>query len=281
MKFSKLKKTVMRKSLEKTNFYKDVFFSDDFCKKYSQKVIYEWIYNLEKYKHIKVKKFKDLFKEFNEIVFPIEIIHSNIGGYFVQLDIIDISGKKYYFSQSCIWENINEYSIGRRNTTSKPFSDNEIHYRILKNEEIEGVKKYVVKLKDDGTNGSPKYEEYYNADMQVIEISDSNGVIKIEYPILENVKKELLAEFLRCNDKRWYYYDVFPIFKWIVDKTKEYDIKAIHIVAEIDKEVYSEIKMVDNVIQTYTITQVINEEEIHIIKKIFAKNIKKFLEEKQ
>ena len=60
MKFSKLKKTVMRKSLEKTNFYKDVFFSDDFCKKYSQKVIYEWIYNLEKYKHIKVKKFNTL-----------------------------------------------------------------------------------------------------------------------------------------------------------------------------------------------------------------------------
>ena len=280
MKFSRWKKKVMRKILEKTNFYEDVFFSDDFFKEYSRKVIFEWIYNLEKYKHIKIKRFKDLFSKYEEIVFPIEITHANIGGYFVELDIVDVSGKKYYFSQSNIWENIDEYYIGRRNTKSKPFLDNEIQYRILKNGAIEEVKKYIVKLKDDGTNESYKYEEYYNTNMQVIEISDSIGIIKIKYPIFEEVKKDLLAKFLSNNDK-WYYYDIFPIFKQIVNKMKDCDIESIHIVAEIDNEVYSEIKLVNGIVYTYTITQVIREDEMHIIKKLFAKKLEEFLAEKQ
>ena len=158
--------------------------------------------------------------------------------------------------------------------------DNEIQYRILKNGAIEEVKKYIVKLKDDGTNESYKYEEYYNTNMQVIEISDSIGIIKIKYPIFEEVKKDLLAKFLSNNDK-WYYYDIFPIFKQIVNKMKDYDIESIHIVAEIDNEVYSEIKLVNGIVHTYTITQVIREDEMHIIKKLFAKKLEEFLAEKQ
>lgn len=281
MKFRNLKKMVMRKNLEKLDFYEDVFFSDDFFEEYSRKVIYEWIYNLEKYKHIKIKRFKDLFVKYDKIVFPVEIIHSNIGGYFVELDIVDVSGKKYYFSQSNIWENIDEYYVGRRNMTSKPFFDNEIKYRILKNGTIEEFKKYIVKLKDDGTNGSFKYEEYHNANTQVIEISSSNGTIKIKYPILEKVRKKLLAEFLRNNESKWYYYDVFPIFKWILDEMKDYDIESVNIVAEIENEVHSEIQMVNNIMQVYTVTQIVSENEIHIIKKIMAKEINDFLEEKE
>lgn len=55
---------------------------------------------------------------------------------------------------------------------------------------------------------------------------------------------------------------------------------SLHIIAEIDKDVYSEIQMGNNIVQTYTVAQVISENEIHVIKKIFAKNIDEFLKEK-
>jgi len=61
---------------------------------------------------------------------------------------------------------------------------------------------------------------------------------------------------------------------------KDYDIDVIHIVAEIDNEVYSEIKLVDNVVLKYTITQVISENEMHAIKKSFSKKLEEFWAEK-
>ena len=49
----------------------------------------------------------------------------------------------------------------------------------------------------------------------------------------------------------------------------------------IEEEVYSEIKVVNNIMQVYTVTQIVSENEIHIIKKIMAKEINDFLKEKE
>jgi len=190
MKFRNWEEKMMRNRLKNGDFYEDVSFADDFVKEYAQKVIVAWIYNIKVYEHIKVKRFKDLFAECNEMVFPIEIKHSNISGFFVDIDIVDNVGKKYYLSKDAIYSDISEYCIGKRNTTSKPFFDNEIHYRILKNGKIEKLEKKIIKIEDNGINGS-SYEEYYNDEnMQIIEISDSVGMtmIKIKYPILEKVR---------------------------------------------------------------------------------------------
>lgn len=281
MEFSDWNEKIMRRRLERTNFYEDVLFENDFVKESVQIVISEWIYNLKEYKSVKVKKFKDLFIKFNEIMFPIKIKDPNISTFGINIYIVDRFGRKYYFYKESIYENINEYYIGKRNTESKPFWDKEIHYRIHENGIIGVLGKEVVKLKEDGTNGDLRYKDYHNANMQVIEVSDSCGKIKIEYPLIENIRKVIFAEFLKSDEPKWYYYDVFPIFKCICNRVEDCDIGSMHIVAEIEKEVYSEIQMVDNIVQKYTVTQIITEEEMHIIGKIFAKKLDEFLAEKQ
>ena len=75
----------------------------------------------------------------------------------------------------------------------------------------------------------------------------------------------------------WYYYNVYPILKWITKILEENT--SISIKAEVEKEVYSEIEVVDAVVHKYTRTEIVNEGEMHIIKVIFAKNLSEFLEE--
>ena len=56
---------------------------------------------------------------------------------------------------------------------------------------------------------------------------------------------------------------------------------SISIVAEVEKEIVSEIDVVNGIVQKYTVTKIINEGEMHIIKKLFAKELNKFLAERE
>ena len=82
------------------------------------------------------------------------------------------------------------------------------------------------------------------------------------------------------NESKWYYYDVFPILKWMVMAISDERI-SISIVAEVEKEIVSEIDVVNGIVQKYTVTKIINEGEMHIIKKLFAKELNKFLAERE
>lgn len=288
MKFRKVQLELMRSKLEKSDFYEEIIFANDEVKELAQKKIASWMLSLEICETVEaeIKKFKDLFSNVDEISFPIEIQNSNSSLFGIDISIVDRNGKQYYMSKDDIYDcyNITEYYIGSCNTITKPYIDYENCYEICKNESIKKLKATAVKINSDGTNKDSIYETYYNQqiNMQVIEFfGKEKRKIRIEYPIVsKEIGKKIFEDFLEWDDTKWYYYDVFPIFKWLVNKMENYDMDSLHIIAEIDKEVYSEIQMVNNIVQTYTVAQVISENEIHVIKKIFAKNIDEFLKEK-
>lgn len=70
MKSRELKVNLLRKTLEKSGFYEDIIFADEFVSEKIKKIVTEWIFNLQEFRNIEVKKFRDLFKELDEIVFP-------------------------------------------------------------------------------------------------------------------------------------------------------------------------------------------------------------------
>lgn len=289
MKFRKVQLELVRSKLDESDFYEDIIFANDTVKEVAQKKIASWMLSLEICETVQaeIKKFKELFSKVDGISFPIEIQNSNSSLFSIDISIVDRNGKKYYISKDDIYDyyNITEYYIGRRNTTTKSYIDYENCYKICKNEVIKKLKATVVKINLDGTNKESIYETYYNQqnNMQVIEfLENEKRKIKIEYQIVsKEIGKKIFEDFLELDDTKWYYYDVFAIFKWVVNKMEDSDMNSLHIIAEIDNEVYSEIKMVDNIVQTYTTTQVIREDEMHIIKKLFAKKLEEFLAEKQ
>lgn len=288
MKFRKVQLELVRSKLDESDFYEDIIFANDTVKEVAQKKIASWMLSLEICETVQaeIKKFKELFSKVDGISFPIEIQNSNSSLFSIDISIVDRNGKQYYISKDDIYDcyNITEYYIGRRNTTTKSYIDYENCYKICKNEVIKKLKATVVKINLDGTNKESIYETYYNQqnNMQVIEfLENEKRKIRIEYPIVsKEIGKKIFEDFLEWDDTKWYYYDVFPIFKWLVNKMENYDMDSLHIIAEIDKDVYSEIQMGNNIVQTYTVAQVISENEIHVIKKIFAKNIDEFLKEK-
>ena len=54
------------------------------------------------------------------------------------------------------------------------------------------------------------------------------------------------------------------------------DVSA-NIISEIDEHVFSTIKVENDIVKEYTVTQIISEEEMHEIKKVIAKELEKFL----
>lgn len=70
MKSRELKVNLLRKTLEKSGFYEDIIFENKFVSEKVKKIVAKWMFNLQEFRDIEVKKFRDLFKELDEIVFP-------------------------------------------------------------------------------------------------------------------------------------------------------------------------------------------------------------------
>ena len=102
----------------------------------------------------------------------------------------------------------------------------------------------------------------------------------LEHPRNKEIDKEILDYFLDDNGTKWYYYNVFSVFNWLVNKISDKEA-SIHVTAEIDGEVYSEIEMVKGIVKKHVVTQIINEGEMRIIKRIFAKRLNEFLLEEK
>ena len=276
-KFRKLKVALMRRKLEQSDFYEDVTFSTDIFKEWTQDCFAIWMYDLKRYHQIEIKKFKDLFEKLN-VGFPIQIKRSSGGG--IDINFIDRNGEEYYIYNRSIYDyyKMKEYYIGKRDTLSEPPVDKSYHYRMCKGGAIVLVETSILKLEQD-ENSETMCEILYNYSTNTEEIimHFQDRKIKIEYPIRDNkIRKEIVKYIWECVETKWYFYDVFPVLKWM-ENIIEKDA-TIHIVAEINNEVFSEIKIEDGIVQKYTVTQIINEGEMHIIQKIiFTKKLNEFI----
>ena len=121
MKSRELKVNLLRKTLEKSGFYEDIIFADEFVSEKIKNIVTEWIFNLQEFRNIEVKKFRDLFKELDEIVFPI-IINESYGSCSLNIEFIDVQGNKYYMSKINLYDyhDMQTYIIGRRNSSLEP-----------------------------------------------------------------------------------------------------------------------------------------------------------------
>lgn len=282
MKFRKLKVGFMRLRLKRCNFYDGVFFSNDIVRKKVEKSVAEWMTYLKDYKEIEIKKFRDLFIKLNdEVTFPIKIKES----YGEKLDIkfTDVQGNKYYMSKRNIvsYSDVNKYLIGKRSTGTESF-DEEIYYKINQNASIDILKENITKINQDENSSESKCELCYTDDENVKEItlysySDSTK-IEVKYVMKHDRKvDELVIKYLLVDvAAKWYSYNVLPIFKWMLETTGSL---SISITSEIDEDVFSEIEVSNGIVQKYTFTKVIDEGEMHIIKKIFAKTLDEFFNE--
>ncbi len=239
--FRKLKVELMRKKLEQSDFYEGVSFTGDIIKEKIQKGVARWMFDLKKYKQIEIKKFKDLFEAADEVVFPIQIKYSSRGTMKIDIDIIDSNGEEYYFYSNGVndYYKMTEYCIGKRNSLSEPLVDKTYNFRICGDGTIELLKTTVLKLNQDGSNSDIMYEFYYNhnTNTEVVTLYSKENKLTIECPIGYEIDKDVTKYF-----DKWCYYDVFPVLKSMVSKITGDDI-SIHIVAEINDEVFSEVEV--------------------------------------
>lgn len=286
MKSRELKVNLLRKTLEKSGFYEDIIFADEFVSEKIKNIVTEWIFNLQEFRNIEVKKFRDLFKELDEIVFPI-IINESYGSCSLNIEFIDVQGNKYYMSKINLYDyhDMQTYIIGRRNSSLEPLVDREFHYQINEDKTIILIGTCILQLNQDGTNKDAVVNFSYDYDERTTQVTlrsyASSNKIKIKYPTVNAEFDKMVMNYLfESNKSKWYYYDVFPILKWMVMAISDERI-SISIVAEVEKEIVSEIDVVNGIVQKYTVTKIINEGEMHIIKKLFAKELNKFLAERE
>ena len=62
-----------------------------------------------------------------------------------------------------------------------------------------------------------------------------------------------------------------------INDVRKYAKNTILILAEINGEIFSEIEIEDDIVKKYTSTQIISEEEMHTLKKVFVKELNEFL----
>lgn len=284
MKFRKLRITLLRRKIEKSNFYEEIIFENKIVEKNVKKILAEWMASLQEYKQIRVKKFKDLFVELNEIIFPIRIKDS-YGYKSIDIIFLDAEGKEYYMLKRNLYDyyTMETYIIGRRNSSLEPLVDRDFHYKICEDKSIALIETGAMQLKQDGTNGDIVVDFCPNSIERTTEAKLSSykqkRKIKIKYPMMsEELDKMVLSFLFNINEATWYYYNVFPILKWIAAVIPDKQV-SISIIAEIEEKIYSEIEVVNGIVKKYTITEIINEGEIHIIEKVFSKDLKEFLTE--
>ena len=285
MKIREGKVMALRIALKESEFYEDIIFVNEFVSEKVKNILAEWIFKLQEYKHIEIKKFKELFNELDEIVFPIIIKEAYVGRCRFDIEFIEARRNKYYIFKRNIYDyhDMQKFIIGRRNSSLEPLVDREFYYQICEDKTIKLIKTCALQLNQDGKNKDIVVDFCFNYDEHKTEATlwsySSKNKIRIKYPTMSDEFDKKVLKFLFDNESKLYYYDVFSILKWIVTAISD-ERASISVVAEIDEEIVSEIDVVNGIVQKYTVTKIINEGEMHIIKKIFAKELRKFLAEK-
>lgn len=265
------------------SFYEDVIFYKKVDKKQVNEFMKKWRKNLEKFKQVRLKKFKDLLTPLEEIVLPITIHDTFLGISSFNVEMTDAEGKEYYLIQDAPYDynKMNTYLIGRRNSQLEPKLDRDFTFQMNK-EKTTLIETGALRLREDGTNGEEvvnfEYDTRNKKTKVTIKSYSSKRTIKIQYPTQDSEFDKKVLEYLFYIEKeKWYYYDVFPILEWII--TKEEERITISIVSEIEKEIMSQIEIQNGIVQKYTKSEVINEGEIHIQTAIYAKEMRQFMKE--
>lgn len=234
----------LREKLENSGFYNEIIFDNEFVENNSKNVLAKWLYNMSNYKYIRIEKFRNIFNELTEIVFPITIKNC-LSLSSIHIEIIDAEGKEYYFLKKLIYayNDMEKYVIGRRNSSLEVLK--EFYYSISKDGKVELIQTSI-KPKQNGTNNDIIVEFFYNAIENTTEAElkslVSNRKIRIKYPTNEEFDKKVLNFFLNSNKPIWYYYNVFPILKWLNEIMPNKKV-SFSIIAEIEGEVFSKIKL--------------------------------------
>ncbi len=275
----------LRSKIGTGNFYEDIIFKVDSTELKMRML--KWCDNLQKYKGLKINQFKDLLLPLNEIVLPIKInnVFCSKSGRRFDIDFTDNEGKEYYMIQDTLYayNKVNTYIIGRRNSKLEPLLDREFTFEISE-DNIQLIESAVLKLREDGKNDEIAVVFIYNLKEDITQATlksyVTNRIIKIQYPTIDmEFDKDVLEFLFKINEKHWYYYDVFPILRWI-STILEKPI-CVSITAEVEKEITSEIDVVKGKVQKYTLTEIINEGEVHITKKILSEDLEEFLYTKE
>ena len=91
--------------------------------------------------------------------------------------------------------------------------------------------------------------------------------------------KKVQEYLFNVNERSYYYYDVFPILKWMLLILPSQNV-SLSISLEVDSEICSKVDIVQGIVQRYAKTEIINEGERRTSIDVFAKRIEDFLAEK-
>lgn len=284
MEFRKIRKALFRARLEISGFYDGVTFQGKNVEKKVKKVLAEWMFCLKEYKEIRVECFKDLFSKLHEMAFPIKIEEGY--GSSLNIIIIDNKGTEYYMTKRGIYvyNDMESYIIGRRNGLLEPLVDRDFHYKISKDGTITLIETGAMKLKEDVTNDDIVVDFCFDSKEHTTEATlksyASNSKIKMKYTTMDDEFDKKVQEYLfNVNEKNYYYYDVFPILKWMISTLPSQNV-SLSITAEVDDEICSKIDVVQGIVQRYAKTEIINEGEHRTSIDVFAKRIEDFLAER-
>lgn len=284
MEFRKIRKALFRARLEISGFYDGVTFQGKNVEKKVKKVLAEWMFCLKEYKEIRVECFKDLFSKLHEMAFPIKIEEGY--GSSLNIIIIDNKGTEYYMTKRGIYvyNDMESYIIGRRNGLLEPLVDRDFHYKISKDGTITLIETGAMKLKEDVTNDDIVVDFCFDSKEHTTEATlksyASNSKIKMKYTTMDDEFDKKVQEYLfNVNEKNYYYYDVFPILKWMLLILPSQNV-SLSITAEVDDEICSEVDVVQGIVQRYAKTEIINEGEYRTSIDVFAKMIEDFLAER-
>ncbi len=282
MKFENLRMLLLKKKLEKNNFYEDINFENRFVSKNVKRNILKWFFNLWYYHDIKIEKFKDLFSKLsNEIVFPITIKQNNS---YCNLAIVfrDSEEKEYYMIKEGLYTNLDNYVIGRRNSSLEPLIDRDFHYELLEDGSIILIKTGAMLLNKDGKNIDIMCNFSYNTKNNTTNATLKSNTLRreicIEYPTKGAAFDKMVLNYLLIiKEKTEYYYNVFPILRKMLQELATARV-SISVIALKDDVVCSKIEVVEGIVKEYTKSKAINEEEMVTKKKIFETKLK-YLEE--
>ena len=181
----------------------------------------------------------------------------------------------------CIYsyDDIENYIIGRRNSILEPLVDRDFLYKICKDGTIILMETGAMRLKLDGNNDDIVVDFCYDSKKHTTEATlksyTSNNKMKIQYPTIGHEFDKKVLEFLfHINEENNYYYDVFPILKWMLLSICNEKV-SLSITTEVEGNICSEINIMNGIVQRYTKTEIISEG----VKLIFAKELAKFLTE--
>lgn len=257
----KIRKAIFRKQLRKNNFYEDVTFKNEEI----EKIISEWIFDLNDNKQIELSKFTELFCNWEEIILPVRIKKKVITSEQARLIIIDSEEKEYYMKihrQS--YFRLDEYSIGRRGNIVDKNIDREFCYKIYSKNKIVLDESYAGLLNKDGTNKDIMATISYNVEQKIAtgSIENKRKKIIITYKAKDNhIDNDVINYLLNIRDNICHK-DVVPLIKDFLEIVGNRE-DIISVESRVKEKVYSKICIEEGKITEYSYSK--EEEEGKIV----------------